>query len=190
MRLFYFGVQKYNFLIQVSNTNFFVTFSPANLFHMKKTYLLLFSVFLVSCSQKKEKKQFPLISKAQWVIGEWKNNDKNGHFTEKWEVASDSTFMGESYILSQNDTVFFENMVLEQREDSLFYNVSLKKQNEVTSFYLTKADEKQLVFENPKHDYPTKITYTLVTKDSIIAEISGLLKGKITQEKFPMKKNK
>lgn len=157
---------------------------------MKKAYLLVLSIFLFSCSPKKEKKQFPLITKAQWVLGEWKNQDKNGDFTEKWEVASDSTLMGESFVISKKDTVFFENMLLEQREDSLFYNVSINKQNTITSFYLTKSSPNQLVFENPQHDFPTKITYTLAAKDSIMAEISGKVKGKITSEKFPMKKKK
>lgn len=190
MQIFYFGVQKYNFLIQVSSIRFFVTFIPANFKLMKKIYLLSVFAVLFSCSQKKEKKQFPLITKAQWVLGEWKNNDKNGDFTEKWEIASDSTLMGESFVISKKDTVFFENMLLEQREDSLFYNVSINKQNTITSFYLTKSTDNQLVFENPKHDYPTKITYTLAAKDSIMAEISGKIKGKTSIEQYPMKKKK
>jgi hypothetical protein len=47
-----------------------------------------------------------------------------------------------------------------------------------------------LVFENPKHDYPKKITYTQITEDSLEAEISGILEGKASSEKFSMKKIK
>jgi hypothetical protein len=47
-----------------------------------------------------------------------------------------------------------------------------------------------LVFENPKHDYPKKITYTKINDDSLVAEISGILDGKPSSEKFSMKKNK
>jgi len=53
---------------------------------------------------------------------------------------------------------------------------------------MTSANNNQIVFENPKHDYPNKITYSLVEKDSLIAEISGLKKGKPYTEIFVMKK--
>ncbi len=79
-------------------------------------------------------------------------------------------------------------MSLEQKNDSVFYNVSVKGQNkdQAVSFYLTSSDDDKLVFENPNHDYPSKITYSKISKDSIVAEIFGLKDGKKITESFPM----
>lgn len=158
---------------------------------MKNIVLLFASVLLFSCGEKKETKKFPLIEKANWFLGEWENQSKTGDFTENWEKLSDSTFMGVSLIRQGKDTVFHENVVLEQKNDSLFYNVAFKGNNdEITSFYLTSFTDKQLVFENPKHDYPTKIVYTLISTDSISATIHGKVKGVDQTETYPMTKKK
>ncbi|WP_307293758.1 hypothetical protein [Flavobacterium sp. SORGH_AS_0622] len=45
-----------------------------------------------------------------------------------------------------------------------------------------------MVFENPKHDYPQKITYTKGPNNTLTAEISGKLNGKPSSEKFVMTK--
>ena len=99
--------------------------------------------------------------------------------------------MAVSIIKQGKDTVFHENVVLEQKNDSLFYNVDMKgDKQDATSFYLTSFTEKQLVFENPKHDFPTKIVYTLITADSISATIHGKVKGVEQSETYPMTKKK
>lgn len=158
---------------------------------MKNIILLFASLLLFSCGEKKEAKKFPLIEKANWFLGEWENKSKTGDFTENWEKLSDSTFMAVSIIKQGKDTVFHENVVLEQKNDSLFYNVSMKEnKDDITSFYLTSFTDKQLVFENPKHDFPTKIIYNLITADSISATIHGKIKGVEQTEIFPMTKKK
>jgi len=158
---------------------------------MKNIILLFTSILLFSCGSKKEEKKFPLIEKANWFLGEWENHSKMGDFTENWEKLSDSTFMGISLIKQGKDTLFYENVVLEQKNDSLFYNVSIKEnKDDITSFYLTSFTDKQLVFENPKHDFPTKIIYNLISSDSISASIHGKVKGIEQSETFPMTKKK
>ena len=74
----------------------------------------------------------------------------------------------------------------------LTYTATIKGQNDdkAVAFNLTTATEKQLVFENGKHDYPKKISYTQISKDSLIAEISGMQQGKPSTEKYRMGKIK
>ena len=159
---------------------------------MRKSISLFLLLPFLACAPKEEKKKFPLIEKANWFLGEWENKSKMGDFTEKWEKLSDSTFMGESFIMQGKDTVFHENVLLEQRTDSLFYNVSVKgnKGDDTTAFYLTSSTDDQLIFENPKHDFPNKIVYNLVGKDSILASIHGKQKGVERAETFPMTRKK
>ena len=167
---------------------------------MKKSILCITALSLcapfISC-QKKEKsetaaKAYSQIEKADWLIGSWGNTTKEGILTETWTAQNDSILKGESYFVTGKDTVFSEKISLEQKGDSLFYIPIVKNQNEgkPVSFKLTAATDSQLVFENPKHDFPQKVTYTKVATDSLVAEISGIKDGKPSTESFPMKKKK
>ena len=55
---------------------------------------------------------------------------------------------------------------------------------------MTDGGDDFMVFENPEHDFPTKITYKKINADSIVAEISGNRNGKQASELFPMKRAK
>jgi hypothetical protein len=45
-------------------------------------------------------------------------------------------------------------------------------------------------FENRKHNYPQKISYTQISKDSLVTEISGMQSGKLSSEKYIMLRTK
>ena len=169
---------------------------------MKKTLLitLLSIILMTSCKKEsqievfgiKTKKEFNRLKKANWFIGSWENSSKEATFKEIWKTKNDSSFVGESFVIVEKDTVFYEKIDLFESNDSLFYKVSVKDQNKEkpVSFYLTKSDDKELTFENPKHDFPAKIVYTKITNDSLVAVIYGKKDGKEMSENFPMKKTK
>jgi hypothetical protein len=132
------------------------------------------------------------IAKISWLIGEWHNNSPDGHLTETWVQQSDSIFAGKSFFIVGNDTVFSEAITIAQEGEELLYIPLIKTQNNglPVKFKLTIASNKQLVFENPEHDFPQKITYTLINNDSLLAEISGVTKGQPQLEQFPMNRGK
>lgn len=156
----------------------------------QKTTLILLLLAIVSCKDKEatEKDQ---IKSANWLLGSWTSKINGGILLENWKQLNDSTFHGQSFFIKGNDTLHFESIVLQQKGEDLFYNANVKGQNEnkAVPFKLTSKTEKQLVFENPKHDYPQKITYNLINKDSLVASISGVQLGKPSAEKFGMKKS-
>jgi len=165
---------------------------------MKINSILFSTLILVSfvCCKKEAKTEVPVktysnLAKAKWFIGEWGNKSAEGELTERWKKENDSVYFGESYfVVGENDTVFAEHVRLEETNGKLTYIVTVPGQNKElpVGFEMTSSKNNQIVFENPKHDYPNKITYSLVEKDSLIAEISGLKKGKPYTEKFVMKK--
>ena len=170
---------------------------------MKKTfkYILTFfavSVF-VSCNNSSNKNEidkniysFKELEKAKWLIGEWQNNSHDGNLTEVWERKNDSTFFGKSSFVVGIDTASSETINIEQSDNQLFYIPTVKGQNAGKSvkFTLTSSTGSQLIFENKNHDFPQKISYTLISNDSLLAEISGLMEGKFNAIKFPMKRIK
>lgn len=169
---------------------------------MKKTIYalaLLAAIGITSCKEAHDAKLPPVeaapktyaeIKKADWFLGHWENNSKEGNLSEIWTKENDSTFHGETYFVIDKKTVFSESVKLWQKENQLIYEVAVKGQNDEkpVEFTLTSSSDKQLIFENPKHDYPNKITYNQITKDSIVAEISGMKDGKSKSEQFAMKK--
>lgn len=158
---------------------------------LQKTTLILLLLAVVSCknsdSNKNEK-----IKAASWLLGNWENKAVDGTLTESWEKVNDSTFQAQSYFIKEKDTVHFESIILQQKGENLTYNATVKGQNndKPVAFKLTTATDKQVSFENLKHDYPQKISYTQITPDSLVAKISGIQQGKPSAEAFSMKKIK
>jgi Domain of unknown function (DUF6265) len=108
------------------------------------------------------------------------------------EKKNDSTFSGRSNFIAGKDTLSSETISLEQNGGNIFFIPTVKGQNneQPVKFLLTYSTMNQLVFENPEHDFPQKITYTQITKDSLLAEISGMMAGKQNSQKFPMTRAK
>ncbi|UTN06547.1 DUF6265 family protein [Flavobacterium bizetiae] len=151
---------------------------------------LLALVLIVASCQKKESVEKDKIKIADWLIGNWENTSPDGTLTEDWTKLNDSTFSATSYFIKGKDTLHFENIVLTQKGETLTYFATVKGQNDDKSvaFPSTAESDKQLVFENVKHDYPQKITYTKGANNTLTAEISGNLQGKASSEKFVMTK--
>lgn len=137
-------------------------------------------------------KQTNDITKAEWLIGTWENKTQRGSIYETWNKTNENEFSGKSYIVKEKDTIFFENIRLVQEQDGLFYIPIVENQNDglPVRFTTKTISENQLVFENPQHDFPQIISYTKITADSLVAEISGTKNGQKHKQTFPMKRVK
>lgn len=165
--------------------------------------LLVAALMLLSCKKETATeaqpgeaapaKTYANLEKTNWFLGEWGNKSAEGELTERWNKENDSVYHGESYfVVGGKDTVFAEHIRLEDTNGKLTYIVTIPGQNteQPVRFEMTSASDSQIVFENPKHDYPNKIVYNKIGNDSVVAEIFGIQKGKPATEKFAMKKSK
>lgn len=163
--------------------------------YKKITFLVLITI-LISCKKSdaddSDKNEKGKLKTAHWLIGSWENKSTEGTLSENWKKVNDSTYHGQSYFIKGNDTIHFETIQLQQKGEELTYTATVKGQNDdkAVPFKLTQTTEKELIFENLKHDYPQKITYTQITADSLVATISGMQQGKPSEEQYPMKKTK
>jgi hypothetical protein len=155
---------------------------------MKKIILALVLLLLLnSCFKSKEVSK---IIGTDWLLGKWENKSTDGNLQETWKRVNDSLFIGESYFIQEKDTLHSEKMELKQKGENLLYISTIKGENNdkpLTFTYNTEI-EKQLVFENPKANYPRKIKYTPYGADRLIIEISGIEQNKPTTAKYSMKK--
>ncbi len=165
---------------------------------MMKKYILsiLLTLSIVSCKKYDKNgrliKDYDELEKANWLLGTWQMETLNGNLKEIWSSKNDSTFLGQSYFINKKDTIHSETIDLVENNGVLQYIATIKGENQnlPTTFNFTETEESELVFENPKHDYPNKICYKL--KDSLNLEItiSGKLLGKKSSEIFKMVKIK
>lgn len=156
---------------------------------MKLICTLILLLTLISCN-KKSKSETQKIHELDWLIGTWEYNSKDGNLSENWTQINDSTFNGQTYFIKGNDTLHNETFVVNQTKDDIFYIPTIKGENndKPVTFKLSQATEKQFTFENPSQNYPAKVVYNKITPDSILIEISGVVDGVFSSEKYPMKK--
>jgi hypothetical protein len=163
--------------------------------------VVMFTALTISChnnapakaplgEEAKTTQRYDTMKEFAWLEGTWQDSTPDALFTERWTKENDSVYTAESTITKGKDTLFFETIVLDQTGDSLHYIVTTPKQNDAkpVSFTLKSFTANSYVFENKQHDFPQRITYTKITNDSLIAEISGTQNGKPATEQFPMKR--
>jgi len=56
------------------------------------------------------------------------------------------------------------------------------------TFMLKSLTEDTVVFENPRHDFPQRILYKRVDKDTLVARIEGSVEGRARSADFPYRR--
>jgi hypothetical protein len=112
--------------------------------------------------------------KLQWLNGTWnRTNVKPGRTaTETWLKQSPEKLIGNGLMLKGTDTVFTEKLQLIIKDNSVFYVADVPGNNGLVYFKLTTVTDTSFVCENPAHDFPKKIAYTL-TRGKLNATVSG-----------------
>jgi len=120
----------------------------------------------------------------KWMIGTWKSQTKDGTIMETWRPMTDTSYDGETTLYKKTtETVMLEKIRLVSRGNNFYYIPAVQGQNNNKSveFRITKYDKKGFIAENPSHDFPNKITYS-IKKDSLFASVEG--KGKREEYKY------
>ncbi len=111
------------------------------------------------------------------LLGNWQQ-EKNGVRTlERWRQASDSLFIGISCDIQNSDTLFEETMRVFPRGGKWIYEVRLNGASETVEFVEDQAEERLMVFANPKNKYPQKIGYRQDNPGTLTALLTGVEKG-------------
>lgn len=157
---------------------------------LRNPAILLASVALLSACNK-AKPPGPL-AHAAWILGTWQNNTPRGVLSEVWRVKDDSTYAGKSSFVVGKDTVSSETIALGVRGGKLLYIPTVKDQNngQPVTFTEKMVTASEMIFENPAHDFPQRITYTHSADDSLVAVISGMKAAQEKSLKFPMRRVK
>ncbi len=112
-----------------------------------------------------------------------------GKYEECWTVPTANFMQGSGRLTKGTDILMREHITIEMDGDELTmyvlsYGAKLKPEQESVGFKLVKHSKSELVFENPKHDYPQRIVYTKKEDGNLVARIE-LIDGK-KQVSFPL----
>ncbi len=113
-----------------------------------------------------------------WLQGAWKGSrGKSGSIKieERWSPPLGGAMLGVSRTVSAEKMSAFEFLRIIENEGGLVY-IAQPGGGAPTEFVLTKLDSTNAVFENPRHDYPKRISYEL-TKDGGLKATIGFTIG-------------
>jgi hypothetical protein len=112
------------------------------------------------------------LKELAWLGGAWVAQRPDGEVTEElWLAPSGGSMLGVGRSVRAGKTAFFEHLRIEARGTSVVYVASPRGGN-TTEFVATKSDATTAVFENRKHDWPKRISYS-AAKDGVHVRVEG-----------------
>lgn len=155
---------------------------------MKPCGALVFAVVLACCAAAQQK---PVkISDLGWLAGCWETRKPDTGFilSEQWMKPEGGMMIGMGRTVNGGRAVDWEFMRIEQRGDGLAFVAKPKANKDETTFSMIRMSESEVVFENPTHDFPQRVSYRLAPADSLVPRIEGTVGGKLKSIEFPMQR--
>lgn len=124
------------------------------------------------------------IGDISWLSGDWVGTRGTAGTTkieERWGPPAGGSILGVSRTVANA----FEYLRVVQKEGGLVY-VAQPGGGVATEFVLTELSGSKAVFDNPRHDYPKRITYELSADGKLTATIGYIVGG--SPRRFVFKK--
>lgn len=124
------------------------------------------------------------------LTGLWFVSDGEGGSYEEWSEMKGDSMIGRAYKTMDQDTLMSETVTIKREDTATWYIPVMRDQNKglPVRFRLTHHSDSAFTFENPQHDFPQRIIYRFVTKDSIVARIEGDVEGAQQSAEFSMRR--
>jgi hypothetical protein len=111
------------------------------------------------------------IADVAWLEDVWTLEDPSVNIEERWMPPAGGAMLGVSRTIKGDRMVAFEYLRIVERGDGLVY-VAQPNGRPPTEFVLTAVGPRAATFENPAHDFPKVIAYTLREDGTLEARIS------------------
>ena len=107
-----------------------------------------------------------------WMTGFWRVQGEDGNWAEEWWTTPRAGVMLGAGRSGKGDKLeWWEQTRIELVGGKLSF-CALPKGQKGACFAATKVDQTEIVFENPAHDFPTKVAYRRVGNE-LFAEVTG-----------------
>jgi hypothetical protein len=129
----------------------------------------------------------PRLSQLSWLAGSWQFTQGGRAVTEIWMAPDGKTMLGVSRTVANGATREYEFMLLREEDDRLTYTAKPSGKTEAT-FALISSTGNEVIFENPTHEFPQRISYRLNPDGSLLAAIEGTVQGKVRRVEYPYRR--
>lgn len=118
--------------------------------------------------------------------GKWE--DASG-YQEWWSEMENDTWLGEGLVIENGKLKPMEKLRIVKQDSILVYQATVAAQNDgkTIDFPMAAANDSMLVFENPGHDFPNRITYLFGNDNSLIVRVESFID---TSKYFVLKLNR
>ena len=116
----------------------------------------------------------PSLTDLRWLEGIWEGEIGDRHFEARYTSPEGGQLLSASKYTRAGKPAGFEFERFEEQGDTLVLTPFPEGKSSVT-FRLTELDStsRRAVFENPAHDFPTRISYQRVAEDKLQILVSG-----------------
>lgn len=128
----------------------------------------------------------PSLDGLAWMTGCWELTRSGRHVIEQWTPAEGGTMLGMSRSVANGKTTEYEFLLIRPGAHGLDYVAKPSGQAEAT-FTAERLGPTEVVFENPAHDFPTKIFYKR-NGDALTAAVEGPMNGQTRRIEYPYTK--
>lgn len=124
------------------------------------------------------------LNRLSWLAGCWERQGDDRLDQEQWMAPLGGTMVGMSRAVRAGETVAYELLRIEEREGKLVYVATPSGQREA-EFAQVELTDSLVIFANPAHDFPQRISYRLLADGSLLAQIEGESGGAMRSVDFP-----
>jgi hypothetical protein len=123
-----------------------------------------------------------------WLTGCWRLERDDGFYEEVWLPAVADGSLGVARNVRKGRTTSHEFMRLELRKDGSIVFFAQPSGQAPAEFRMAEHAPGRLAFENPEHDFPTRVEYRYVGLNAVHARIAGTRDGQTKVIDYPLQR--
>jgi len=127
------------------------------------------------------------IASLHWLTGCLEARSATRVVEEQRMPLSAGTMLGMGRTTNARGLADYELTLIRQDSARLLYEAHPRGQPSAT-FVARVANEDSVVFEAPEHDFPQRVAYRRVGRDSVLAWVEGTMRGTTRRFEFPYRR--
>jgi hypothetical protein len=126
------------------------------------------------------------VAALSWMSGCWEATGGEGKVTfhEMWMKPAGGVMIGAGRTLAGARAIFTESLQIREDAEGVTYWARPQGSEAPVGFKLGKQSDGSVLFENPGHDFPTRILYDRLPDGGLRARVEGPKDAKETAQEF------
>lgn len=123
------------------------------------------------------------LASLAWLAGSWARDSAGVRTEEHWMAPGGGLMVGMARSIAGGRVRSYEFLRIRESGDTVAYLAS-PGGRPPTRFPLKEMGDRWVVFENPTHDFPQRISYRLGADGRLTGRTEGMLRGRLEAEEW------